>query len=88
MNHYKNKIGVGVHPERNKLSLEKLENMQLDDLRGIDEHFNPNDLIDEDDEDDQFYLAEYNLQSDKMLKDRQDKQDKRKMEEYGSLVFF
>ena len=78
MNQIKNKIGI--HTEKLKLSL---ENMQLDGLKGIDEHFNPNDLIDEDDEDDEFYLAEYNLQSDRILKD---KQDKRKIEEYGSLI--
>ena len=62
-----------------------IDNMQLDDLKGVDEHFNPNDLIDEDDEDDEFYLAEYNLHSDKILKD---KQEKRKIDEYGSLILF
>ena len=73
-----------VNPEKNKLTLEKLENMHLDELTGgADENFNPSDLIDENDEDDLLYLAEYNLQPDKMLKERQDKADKKKIEEYG-----
>jgi len=37
----------------------------MNDVRGLDDNFNPIDLIEENDEDDNVYLAEYNLQSEK-----------------------
>jgi len=37
----------------------------MHDIRGIDNEFNPHDLIDDNDEEDNVYLAEYNLQPDK-----------------------
>jgi len=65
--------------------LEKLENLHYEDIKGLGDQFNPSDLIDDDDEDDGYYLAEYNLQADKIMKDRAQKQEKQKLEQYGAL---
>jgi hypothetical protein len=47
--------------EKSKVTWEKLENLSYHDLKGMDHDFHPSDLIEENDEEDQLYLAEYDL---------------------------
>ena len=56
-------------PEKTKVSIGKLEKMNFDDCKDLDETFNPHDLIDENDDEDNVYLAEYNLELEKQLKE-------------------
>jgi hypothetical protein len=53
-------------------------------MKRVDDAFNPKDLIDDNDEEDNMYLAEYKIAEKKRL--QEDIQvDKRKVEEYGKL---
>lgn len=70
-------------PEKNKFSIEKLEKMHYDDVKNLDENFNPHDLIEENDEEDNIYLAEYNLGHEKQLKEQSKNQEIKRLQEYG-----
>lgn len=70
-------------PEKTKVSIGKLEKMNFDDCKDLDETFNPHDLIDENDDEDNVYLAEYNLELEKQLKEHIKNEERKKLEDYG-----
>jgi hypothetical protein len=63
--------------------MKKLENVSPLEIRGIDDGFNPHDLIEENDDEDNIYLAEYNIQPDKQKLKQIEAQTKKQFEEYG-----
>src|SRR5690348_1086917 len=67
-------------PEKNKFSIEKLEKLHYDDVKNLDENFNPQDLIEENDEEDNIYLAEYNLDLDKQLREHNKNQEVKRLQ--------
>lgn len=70
-------------PDVSKLTMKKVENIAYGDIRRVDEAFNPHDLIDENDEEDNMYLAEYNIRAEKKKIKEMDAAEKRKLDEYG-----
>ena len=64
--------------------MKKLRNSQEQDLTHVYDRFNPHDLIDDNDEDDDMYLAEYNITKEKKraMADRE-YMNRRKIEQYG-----
>jgi len=72
-------------PEFNKLTLKKIEQLLYGDVKRVDEDFNPHDLIDENDEEDNQYLGEYNLSVEKKQMRAENEAEKRKLDEYGKL---
>jgi len=77
--------GKHYGPDISKMSLKKIENIFYGDIRKVDEKFNPHDLIDENDEEDNVFLAEYNIQTEKKKIKDKDAAEKRKLEEYGRI---
>ena len=74
-----------LHPgtDVTKLNLTKVETIQYHDVKKVSEMFNPHDLIDENDAEDNLYLAEYNIQGERQLiKDRK-QNDKKRADQYG-----
>ena len=49
------------------LSIRKLGEYNYTDIKGLEEEFDPTELIDENDREDDIYLAEYNIQHDLAL---------------------
>ena len=76
---------MGKGDAKNKISWEKLGAISYADFKGFqDDGFKPTDLFDEnDDDEDQFYLAEYNLHSEKIAKHQANNEMKKSIEEYG-----
>ena len=72
-------------PEFNKLTLKKIEQLLYGDVKRVDEGFNPHDLIDDNDEEDNHYLGEYNLNVEKKQMKIDNEAERRKLEEYGKL---
>lgn len=70
-------------PEKNKISLKKLEKYNYEDVKGLDENFDPNDLIEENDEEDNVYLAEYNIQQDHAQRELMRNLEQKRLEDYG-----
>eukprot|EP01017_Pseudomicrothorax_dubius_P031395 TRINITY_DN4001_c0_g1_i6.p1 TRINITY_DN4001_c0_g1~~TRINITY_DN4001_c0_g1_i6.p1 ORF type:complete len:529 (-),score=240.90 TRINITY_DN4001_c0_g1_i6:80-1633(-) len=70
--------------EKNKVSWDKLEQLSFHDLKGLDDDFKPTDLIDDNDEEDMIYLAEFNLHEDRLKKQATEANTK-KIEDYGKL---
>ena len=70
----------------NKLTLKKIEKILYGDIRKVDETFNPHDLIDDNDEEDNEYLGEYNLSNEKKRLRALDEAERRKADEYGRFV--
>ena len=64
---------------------EKLENISYSDLKALnDDNFKPTDLFDDnEDDEDKYYLAEYNLSNEKAKKEKQNMDLKKSIEEYG-----
>jgi hypothetical protein len=71
-------------PDINKMTMKKVEKFQYADMKRVDDQFNPKDLIDDNDEEDNMYLAEYKIAEKKRLQE-DIQSDKRKIEEYGRL---
>lgn len=67
---------------RHKITWEKLENQSYVDMKDVDGDFKPTDLIDENDEEDGFYLQGYDLKEDKTKKKYAEIQAQR-VQEYG-----
>ena len=67
----------------NRISWDQLEKISYEDLRAINDDFKPTELFDENDDEDQMYLAEYNLGPEKVHKEEQTKNLIRSIEDYG-----
>lgn len=76
-----NKLKASPSPIPKKLTMKKVENLQQKEIK--DERFNPYDLIDDNDDDDNMYLAEYNIGHEKQQIRTQHEVDRKKAEEYG-----
>ena len=59
-----------------------VENFQDQDLMKIDDKFNPQELIQENDEEDDMYLAEYDIQEKRIVKPESGT-DMKKYDNYG-----
>ena len=68
--------------DRNKVTWDKLDNLSFADIKGMGEDFKPYEFVDEDDDEDQIYLAEYNLLEEKRLPPVQ---TSKKVDNYGKL---
>lgn len=71
---------------QNKLTWNSLEDMKVNDLRGyLDRNFNPEEIIAQEDDEDQFYLKEYSLQP--RVHDVQARKERsiRSLRSYGSV---
>jgi len=67
------------------MTLKKIENMNYGDVMRAEDKFNPHDLIEENDDEDKLYLAEYNIhtvEEKKQIEKRDEEADKR-FENYG-----
>jgi len=72
-------------PDVTKLSLTKVETIHYHDMNKVNDLFNPHDLIEENDHEDNLYLAEYNIQNEReQIKDMK-QNDKRRADQYGKL---
>jgi len=49
------------HSNKNSLTLKKIEKLHEKDLQKFDKKFHPKDLIDQNDTEDNFYLADYDI---------------------------
>ena len=70
--------------ETSKLTMKKIGEMKADQLKKVDAKFDPADLIDENDDEDDIYLAEYSIDADKKPVPRSEEKDA-KFENYGKL---
>lgn len=78
------KILSGMNsPDQAQFSIDRLEKMRYDDVKNLDRNFDPRDLIDENDDEDNLYLAEYSLNLDKQLKQHNNLRNKKQFEEPG-----
>jgi len=79
------KSSINKFDLKNKITWDKLENISYTDLKALnDDNFKPTDLFDDNyDEEDQYYLAEYNLTDDKVKKEKQNLELKKNIEDYG-----
>ena len=79
------KSSINKFDLKNKITWDKLENISYTDLKALnDDNFKPTDLFDDNyDEEDQYYLAEYNLTDDKEKKEKQNLVLKKNIEDYG-----
>jgi len=73
-------------PEYNKLTLKKIESIAGPDTKGLDGDFNPHDLIDDNDDEDDIYLAQYSIQPEKLRRQQQEINAKKQLEEYGIMA--
>lgn len=68
------------------MTWQKLQELTSSDMKAlIDDGFKPSDLIDEfDDEEDQIYLADYNVVEEKHEKVKEENDRSRAIEDYGT----
>lgn len=76
----KSKLSI---PKPKKLTMKKVEKYQQGEFVRLEETFNPNDLIDENDDEDNMYLAEYRLHPEKKERKTPAEVQQKKLEEYG-----
>ena len=63
--------------------MQKLQKYSYNDIKDLDHNFDPNDLIDDNDEEDNIYLAEYDLQKDRKMREEAKNAKNKKIELYG-----
>jgi len=79
----KTNVGGGGKGEGTQLTMKKIGEMKTEQLKKVDAKFDPADLIDDNDDEDDIYLAEYSIDTDKKAK--YEEKDNTRFENYGKL---
>ena len=77
------KTNIGGKGETSKLTMKKIGEMKTEQLKKVDAKFDPTDLIDDNDDEDDIYLAEYSIESEKKQQKSDEKEKEARFENYG-----